>query len=314
MTPQDFSKLIARFYGAAAKVVDAHDGLVDKFVGDAAVALFIPGFSGGEHASHAIAAGRELLERTGNDRDEPWIPIGIGIHTGIAFAGTVGEGDAVDFTALGDTVNAASRIAGMAGPGELLVSEMTAEAAGLDTDGLEQRTLELRGREQPVEVWVRVGASAGSSHRIELPLAGHALQLVHPRSSKSIPEPATRSRTVPETRTSPGPACAGDPRADVHGDAGEARRRPPRHSPVCTPARISSPSARDGLADRLRAADRARRPVERRRRSRRRRCRSRGRGSGRARARTVAWWRVEQLPPAAVAELGRALASSRRCR
>lgn len=154
MAPQDFSKLIARFYGAAAKVVDAHDGLVDKFVGDAAVALFIPGFTGEEHAAHAIAAGRDLLERTGNDGDEPWIPIGIGIHTGIAFAGTVGEGDAVDFTALGDTVNAASRIAGMAGPGELLVSEMTAEAAGLDTDGLEARTLELRGREQPVDVWV----------------------------------------------------------------------------------------------------------------------------------------------------------------
>ena len=72
----------------------------------------------------------------------------------IAFAGTVGEGDAVDFTALGDTVNAAARIAGMAGRGELLVSEMTAEAAGLETGGLERRTLELRGREQPVDVWV----------------------------------------------------------------------------------------------------------------------------------------------------------------
>ena len=78
----------------------------------------------------------------------------MGIHTGVAFAGTVGEGDAVDFTALGDTVNAAARIAGMAAAGELLVSETTAEAAGLDTSSLERRTLELRGREQPVDVWV----------------------------------------------------------------------------------------------------------------------------------------------------------------
>jgi adenylate cyclase len=154
MTPQDYSRVIARFYGAAAKVIDAHDGLVDKFVGDAAVALFIPGFAGEDHAAKAVAAGRELLERTGNDRDEPWVPLGMGIHTGIAFAGTVGEGDAVDFTALGDTVNAASRIAGMAAAGELLVSELTAEAADLDTSDLERRTLELRGREQPLDVWV----------------------------------------------------------------------------------------------------------------------------------------------------------------
>ena len=130
-------------------MIDDHDGLVDKFVGDEAVALFIPGFAGPAHAARAIDAGADLLERT-----REWIPVGIGIHTGVSFVGTVGEGDAIDFTALGDTVNAASRISGLAGPGELLVSEMAAEAAGLDTSGLEQRTLELRGREQPVEVWI----------------------------------------------------------------------------------------------------------------------------------------------------------------
>jgi adenylate cyclase len=127
-------------------------------VGDAAVALFIPGFAGPEHAARAIAAGRDLLERTRTDGGEPWVPIGIGIHTGVSFVGTIGEGDAVDFTAVGDTVNAASRIAGMAATGELLVSEMTAAAAGLDTTGLERRTLELRGREQPVDVWVATAA------------------------------------------------------------------------------------------------------------------------------------------------------------
>jgi adenylate cyclase len=67
MSPGDFSQLIARFYGVAANVVDDHDGLVDKFVGDAAVALFIPGFAGPEHAAAAVAAGRRLLAETGND-------------------------------------------------------------------------------------------------------------------------------------------------------------------------------------------------------------------------------------------------------
>ena len=91
---QEFSRLMARFYGSAAKVVDAHDGLVDKFVGDAVVALFIPGLAGSDHAAAAIAAARELLRETGNVADDPWITIGAGVHTGVTYVGTVGEGDA----------------------------------------------------------------------------------------------------------------------------------------------------------------------------------------------------------------------------
>jgi adenylate cyclase len=65
----------------------------------------------------------------------------------------VGEGNACDFTAVGDTVNTASRLNALAKAGEILVSAAAATAAGLDTSGLERRTLELRGREQAVEAW-----------------------------------------------------------------------------------------------------------------------------------------------------------------
>ena len=89
MPPEEFSRLIARFYGTAAQVIDERDGIVDKFVGDSAVALFIPGFAGGsKHAANAIAAARDLLEQTGNDGPEPWIPLGVGVHTGMSFVGT----------------------------------------------------------------------------------------------------------------------------------------------------------------------------------------------------------------------------------
>jgi adenylate cyclase len=154
MPPEEFSKLLARFYGAAAEAIDDRDGIVDKFVGDAAVALFIPGFAGSEHASAAIAAAGDLIEQTGNDGSSPWIPIGVGIHTGTSFVGSVGEGDARDFTALGDTVNAAARLSALAGAGEILISADTATAAALDTAGLERRTLELRGREAALDAWV----------------------------------------------------------------------------------------------------------------------------------------------------------------
>lgn len=154
MPAAEFSKLMARFYGAAAEVVDRRNGIVDKFVGDQAMALFIPGFAGPNHATDAIDAAQELLQATGHDGSEPWIPLGAAVHTGIAFVGSVGEGDAFDFTALGDPVNTAARLAAAAGTGEILVSKEAADAAGLDTAGLESRTLELRGRAEPLDAWV----------------------------------------------------------------------------------------------------------------------------------------------------------------
>ena len=154
MAPEEYSRLIARFYGAAAEAIDKSDGIVDKFVGDSAVALFIPGFAGSDHAADAIAAARSLLEQTSNGGPEPWIAVGAGIHTGRSFVGAVGEGDVRDFTALGDTVNTAARLTGLAGAGEILISADAAAACGLETAGLERRTLELRGREQTVNAWV----------------------------------------------------------------------------------------------------------------------------------------------------------------
>jgi adenylate cyclase len=151
---EQFSQLMARFYGAAATAVDQYDGIVDKFVGDEVVSLFIPGFAGKDHAADAVAAARDLLAATGHSEGTPWAPIGAGIHTGVAFVGVVGEGDAHDFTALGDAVNTTARLASSAATGEILVSRPAAAAAGLDTEGLESRTLNLHGVSERVDVWV----------------------------------------------------------------------------------------------------------------------------------------------------------------
>jgi adenylate cyclase len=158
-SPAEFGQLLARFYGVAARVVDEHDGVIDKFVGDEAVALFIPGFAGDDHAARAVAAARDLIRATGHYDEAPWIPIGIGVHTGVSFVGYVGEGDALDFTALGDTVNIAARLRSEAGPGQILVSDAAASAAGLDVSGLEHRDLELRGREQRIGAWLESASS-----------------------------------------------------------------------------------------------------------------------------------------------------------
>ena len=154
MSAQDFSSVIARFYGTAAKVVDSWNGLVDKFVGDEVVALFIPGFAGDDHAAKAVGAARELMLATGNDGGEQWVPVGAAVHTGIPYVGRVGEGDACDFTAVGDAVNTTARLASSAAAGEILVSAAAARASGIDTSALEMRTLALRGREEAAEVWI----------------------------------------------------------------------------------------------------------------------------------------------------------------
>jgi adenylate cyclase len=154
MPAQEFSRLISRFYGAAGRVVDNWNGLIDKFVGDEVVALFVPGFAGEDHAARAVEAGRELLRETGNDGSDPWVPVGAGVHTGVAFVGSIGEGDDCDFTAVGDAVNTTARLASAAGAGEILVSKAAAEASGLDSSGFETRTLELRGRDETVDAIV----------------------------------------------------------------------------------------------------------------------------------------------------------------
>jgi adenylate cyclase len=111
------------------------------------------------HATRAIEAARRLLAETGHGTASgPWAPIGVGVHTGLAFVGSVGEGGVTDFTALGDSVNTAARLASAAAAGEVLVSRAAALAAGLPDEGFEQRHLELRGRAEPVDVVV-LGAS-----------------------------------------------------------------------------------------------------------------------------------------------------------
>lgn len=153
----DFRALLERFYKAAAMAVDDAGGLVDKYLGDGVVALFVPVFTRDEApARAAIRAGRAILLATGHGSNtDPWLPVGVGVHAGPAFVGILGtEGGQLDFTGVGDTVNTAARLGSVAADGELLVSEIAAAKGGLETRGLERRRLDLKGREEPVDVVV----------------------------------------------------------------------------------------------------------------------------------------------------------------
>jgi adenylate cyclase len=141
-----FRALLQDYYNVAAGAVDANGGIVDKFLGDGVMALFIPVITGENHAARAIEAGTAILaavDRSG--LGEKGLMVGGGVHTGEAFVGAIGSDEKIDFTALGDTVNIAARLGGLAGPGELLVSRTAWDRAGRDSPPME-RDVEIAGR------------------------------------------------------------------------------------------------------------------------------------------------------------------------
>ena len=83
MSAGTFRNIMDRFYTAASGAVFAHDGIVDKFVGDEVMAVFPPMLSGDDHPTQALETAKALLRDTGHaDRGGPWVPLGAGVHTG----------------------------------------------------------------------------------------------------------------------------------------------------------------------------------------------------------------------------------------
>ena len=162
-----FSTLIARFYDAVTDELLKANALIDRLIGDEVVALFVPVLAGDRHAEEAVSAARGIMKATGHrDNNGPWVPVGIGVHTGTAFVGAVGTAGVSDITALGDDVNVTARLASVAAAGEIVMTEATRASVGVPKDGLEMRSLELKGRSAPVDVWVeRAGAGAASVGR-----------------------------------------------------------------------------------------------------------------------------------------------------
>jgi adenylate cyclase len=146
MPVAEFTHLMSRFYDVSKEILFASDAIVEKFVGDEVVGLFVPLLTGPHHAQRAIETATELLRATGHGGvGEPWAPLGAAVHTGRAFVGIVGSGGSSDFTALGDPMNITAHLASHAHVGEILVTDDALVAAARSPEGLEQRHLSLKG-------------------------------------------------------------------------------------------------------------------------------------------------------------------------
>jgi adenylate cyclase len=155
LEPRAYAAQLNRFYNVATEVLIRHDAIIDKLIGDEVMALFIPGICGPQYHRRAAQAVLELLTAVGyGPAGTAWMPIGAAVNSGIAYVGNVGGDNVVDFTALGDPVNTASRLASAAVAGEVLLSETVYASIAPEFPNLERRTLSLRGKEMSVDVRV----------------------------------------------------------------------------------------------------------------------------------------------------------------
>jgi len=155
MSPTEFSQLINRFYTESTKAIVDEDGLVEKLAGDSVAAFWGAGFAGPHYVGRTIKVAQDLLLRMERQK----IPVGIGVHCGVAFFGAMGTAEGLtDISALGDEVNMAARLASKAAAGEIIVSEQALKDAGMDGSQLESRRLELKGISEQVQVRVMRGA------------------------------------------------------------------------------------------------------------------------------------------------------------
>lgn len=158
--PEEVVRQLNRYLEIMAESVLLHGGMVDKFVGDGVMAVFGAPLPVEDHAERAVQAGLHMLRYIDVERQatigkrEP-LEIGVGIHTGEAVVGSVGSPRRKEYTAIGDTVNVASRLQELAPPGSLLVSEETMEKIGgnLDVEVAPLGSIQIRGRVQAVNLF-----------------------------------------------------------------------------------------------------------------------------------------------------------------
>ena len=158
-TPEEVVALINRYFSMQVDVVFRHGGTLDKFIGDCIMALWGAPLEDAQHAAHAVACALDMADtlqafkrELGTDAD---FDVGIGVHSGPAVVGLIGSDKRREYTAIGDTVNLASRIEGLTKDAKrrILVSKDTVQRCGDAFHFASCGTFPVKGRSQPVELF-----------------------------------------------------------------------------------------------------------------------------------------------------------------
>ncbi len=155
----DVVRLLNEYFDQMVEIVFRHQGILDKFIGDALMAVWGAPLHDRDDAARALSAGHEMLDTLASlnmvrhDRGEEPLGVGIGIATGTCVCGAIGARRRMEYTVIGDAVNVASRLAGLADAGQLLCDEVTYRRAGKPRVLQALPPVKVKGKSKAVSVF-----------------------------------------------------------------------------------------------------------------------------------------------------------------
>ncbi len=155
MTPEQIVEILNDYFNAMSDRIFAHEGTLDKFLGDGLMCLFGAPFSKGHDALDAVRTAVEMqqtLQELNKDLESP-LHMGIGINSGRAVVGYMGASRRMEYTAIGDVVNVASRLCAAAAPQQILVSAATQTEIGAELPTRKLAPVKVKGKADAIEVY-----------------------------------------------------------------------------------------------------------------------------------------------------------------
>lgn len=158
--PEYIIEILNEYFSQAVEVVIKHKGYIDKFIGDCIMAAWgVPVNSEEQDAVSAVSCAVEIQELV-KSRDRTFfrgeasnLSIGVGMHTGRLVAGNLGSERRMDYSVIGDTVNVAARLEGVAGKGEVIITENTRDLIGDRFKLKELEPVKVKGKEKPIHIF-----------------------------------------------------------------------------------------------------------------------------------------------------------------
>lgn len=159
LKPEELQELLNSYFRVTIDTIIKNGGFIDKFVGDKVMAIFSQSDDAAVHATAATEAAQEItrrlraLNRHRREKGLSEIEIGIGLNTGEVLLGNIGSEERMDFTAIGDTVNIADRLQGLARGGSVVLGEETARLCGDKFKMIDRGAVTVKGRSGQVQVF-----------------------------------------------------------------------------------------------------------------------------------------------------------------
>ena len=161
LSAEEVTRILNEYFTAIVPIIEQNKGILNKFMGDAVLAVFGEPIKNENHALSAIICADNMLKKVKQlqqkwlEEGKPKIEIGIGISTGEAFVGNIGSEERLEYTVIGDTVNTASRIENYnkVYRTKFLISQETFEQVQKYVDVIKIREVTIRGKEKKINIY-----------------------------------------------------------------------------------------------------------------------------------------------------------------